>query len=573
VLDDGTVFVPSASGRSPSISARIDVDHVTALRLEFLPHESFPEGRSGHGGGDFKGGFVLTGFSASATALPSDQVDLYKTLRFKTATASFSHPDLPPVDCLDERDFNGWSPFPETDKPQHITFQLERPVHASETPYITAMLVWGGGPNRHHNLIAGKYRLYAVTGNDDGTNIPEDVRAILAVARDSRSDAQSERLRNYYNSVATETSNLRFQMEYLEQRLHEITDAFEVMVMNAAENPRETFILRRGQYDQPTDKVEPGTPDCLPPLADDAPANRLGLAKWLVQPDHPLTARVAVNRLWQMLFGRGIVATPDDFGSQGAWPTHPKLLDWLAVDFVESGWDVKAAIKQIVMSATYRQSSLVTPELLERDPRNTMLSRGPRFRLQAELVRDLALSAGGLLSPRIGGSSVRPYQPFGLWKEISHFGSTPATAQVFVQDHGEKLYRRSMYTFWKRTVPPPSMVAFDAPNREVCTVSRSVTNTPLQALVLLNDPQFVEASCALAQRVLHAQLADNTERIRYAFELVLARQPTAVELKLLQRTYDRELAAFLREPESALAYLKVGEFDRDKRIVPAEHVV
>jgi hypothetical protein len=571
VLDDGTVFVPSASGRSPSISARIDVDNVTALRMEFLPDESFPEGRSGHGGGDFKGGFVLTGFSASATALPSDQVDLYKTLRFRTATASFSHPDLPPVDCLDERDFNGWSPFPETDKPQHITFQLERPVHGSETPYITVMLVWGGGPKRQGNLTAGKYRLYAVTGNDDGTNMPADVQEILAVARNDRSGAQGERLRSYYNSVAPELSNLRFQMEDLEQRLQEVTDAFEVMVMNATEKPRETFVLRRGQYDQPAEKVEPGTPDCLPPLADDAPANRLGLAQWLVQPDHPLTARVAVNRLWQMLFGRGIVSTVDDFGSQGAWPTHPELLDWLAVDFVESGWDVKGAIKQIVMSATYRQSSSVTSELFERDPRNTLLARGPRFRLQAELVRDLALSTGGLLSPRIGGSSVHPYQPFGLWKEISHFGSTPATAQVFVQDHGEKLYRRSMYTFWKRTVPPPSMVAFDAPNREVCTMSRSITNTPLQALVLLNDPQFVEASRALAQRILLADLADNEDRMRYAFELVLARRPTVAELTLLQRTYDRELAAFSREPESALAYLNVGESDRDRRIVPAEH--
>ncbi len=571
VLDNGTVFVPSASGRSPSISAQIDVDNVTALRLEFLPDESFPDGHSGHGGGDFKGGFVLTGFSASATALPSDQVDLYGRVRFETATASFSHPDFPPVDCLDERDFNGWSPFPATDKPQHITFQLQQPVHASKTPYVTAMLVWGGGPQRYHNLIAGKYRLYAVTGHDDGTNIPADIQEILAVARDTRTAAERERLQTYYSSVAPELSNIRFQIENLQQRLREMTEAFEVMVMNAAEKPRETFILRRGQYDQPTEKVEPGTPLCLPPLADDAPANRLGLAQWLVQPGHPLTARVAVNRLWQMLFGRGIVSTASDFGSQGAWPTHPELLDWLAVDFVESGWDVKAALKQIVMSATYRQSSRVTPALLERDPQNTLLARGPRFRLEAELVRDLALSASGLLSPRIGGASVRPYQPFGLWKEISHFGSTPATAQVFVQDHGEKLYRRSMYTFWKRTVPPPAMVAFDAPNREVCTVSRSVTNTPLQALVLLNDPQFVEASRALAQRVLTADLADNAERIRYAFELVLARPPDAAELEVIQRALARELAAFLREPDAASAYVRVGESDRDRELTPAEH--
>ena len=240
--------------------------------------------------------------------------------------------------------------------------------------------------------------------------------------------------------------------------------------------------------------MTPGTPAALPPPPAEAPADRLGLARWVVMRENPLPARVAVNRFWKLLFGTGLVATPMDFGAQGEWPSHPELLDWLAADFVAHGWDVKRLITQIATSATYRQSSSADASALERDPANRLLARGPRFRLAAEQIRDQALAVSGLLVPRVGGPSVNPYSPFDLWREVSHYGSTPATAQVFVQDHGEKLYRRSMYTYWKRTAPPASMVAFDAPNREVCTVVRGNTNTPLQALVLLNDVQFVELS-------------------------------------------------------------------------------
>src|SRR2546423_3112422 len=214
-------------------------------------------------------------------------------------------------------------------------------------------------------------------------------------------------------------------------------------------------------------------------MPENATANRLGLAQWLTMKEHPLTARVAVNRFWRMCFGTGLVATAADFGAQGEWPTHPELLDWLAVDFVEHHWDVKRFLRQLVTSQTYRQSSVATPEALERDPQNRLLARGPRFRLPAEFIRDAALKVSGLLVERIGGPSVNPYTPGDLWREISHYGSTPATSQTFVQDHGEKLYRRSMYTYWKRTAPPPNMVAFDAPNREVCTVDRASTTTPL----------------------------------------------------------------------------------------------
>ena len=316
--------------------------------------------------------------------------------------------------------------------------------------------------------------------------------------------------------------------------------------------------------------MTPGTPGALPPLPAGAPADRLGLAQWVVMRDNPLTARVAVNRLWKLLFGTGLVATPMDFGAQGEWPSHPELLDWLAADFIAHGWDVKRLITQIATSATYRQSSAADGGALERDPANRLLARGPRFRLAAELIRDQALAVSGLLVPRVGGPSVNPYSPFDLWREVSHYGSTPATAQVFVQDHGEKLYRRSMYTYWKRTAPPASMVAFDAPNREVCTVARSNTNTPLQALVLLNDVQFVEAARVLAERLL-AAAADDDARLRHAFLATLSRPPAAAESAVLSRTLTRERARSARDEAAARALLAAGESPRDERIPAPEH--
>jgi hypothetical protein len=286
--------------------------------------------------------------------------------------------------------------------------------------------------------------------------------------------------------------------------------------------------------------------------------------------EHPLTARVAVNRLWTLFFGTGIVATKADFGSQGEWPSHPALLDWLAVEFMESGWDVKHLVRLIVTSQTYRQTSAATAAALERDPANRLLARGPRFRLPAEHLRDTALKTSGLLVPRIGGPSVNPYMPGDLWREVSHYGSTPATAQTFVQDHGEKLYRRSLYTYWKRTAPPPNMTAFDAPNREVCTVDRADTTTPLQALVTLNDPQFVEAARALAQRAL-LRSGDDEARLTWAFTEVTARLAKASEITILKSALERERRRYVANPTAAAAALHVGESLRDDTLPAAEH--
>lgn len=340
-----------------------------------------------------------------------------------------------------------------------------------------------------------------------------------------------------------------------------LTNQTAVMVMKERPEPRATHVLDRGAYDAPTEQVAYATPEAVLEFPEALPQNRLGLAQWLTDPQNPLTARVIVNRYWQMLFGRGLVSTPDDFGSQGALPSHPELLDWLAVSFIEMDWDVKAMLKMMVMSATYQQASLLSPDLLERDPNNVLLARGPSRRLKAEMIRDNALAASGLLVTRIGGPSVRPYQPEGLWKELATRNATE-----YVQDEGDKLYRRSLYTIWKRTTPPPSMMSFDAPERNICTVQRQSTNTPLQALVLLNDPQFVEAARVLAERLLMEAGGTVTDQLTYGFRLLTSRFPEAEELDLLTALYEAERDVFAKDPQAAEALARVGDYP------PAQHL-
>jgi hypothetical protein len=296
-----------------------------------------------------------------------------------------------------------------------------------------------------------------------------------------------------------------------------------------------------------------------------------------VSPEHPLTARVAVNRFWQALFGTGLVKTAEDFGSQGELPSHPALLDWLAVEFMRPqspqtpAWDMKALVRLIVTSATYRQASAVTTELAAKDPENRLLARGARVRLPAEFIRDQALAISGLLDPEVGGRSVSPYQPPGLWEELmSRADGANWTAQVYVQGHGKDLYRRTMYTFWKRTSPPPSLMTFDAPDRETCTVRRARTNTPLQALVLLNDPTYVEAARKLAERMMTEGGKAPEDRIAFAFRLATARQATAEERRVLRGVFDAELAVYRHDAAAALKLLSVGESPRDPKLDLAE---
>ncbi len=378
-------------------------------------------------------------------------------------------------------------------------------------------------------------------------------------------------LSEYYLKYAAPEKDRRQYAQLVELREQKSTlqdSITSVMVMTEMKKPRDTFILGRGQYDNPQEKVAPGVPAFLPPLPPGAPANRLALAQWLVDPKNPLTARVAVNRYWQYCFGTGIVKTAEDFGSQGEQPSHPQLLDWLATEYISNGWDTKAMMRMIVTSSTYRQSSRETREMADRDPENRLLARGPRFRLPAEMVRDNALDVAGLLNTRIGGPSVYPYQPKGLWEEMAFGGGF--SAQTYTPSTGEDLYRRSMYTTWKRTVPPPSLTTFDAPDREKCTARRTLTNTPLQALVLLNDPTYVEASRVLAEKTISQAGHDPEKRVNYAFRMVTDREPQPQERAVLLALAREELAEYRRDKTSAIKLIGVGAEKRNPKLDPAE---
>jgi hypothetical protein len=396
-------------------------------------------------------------------------------------------------------------------------------------------------------------------------------RAVLSGVTGKRTRDEATYLRDYFLTygapAALRTANAELKALRLERTDLEKTIP-TAMVMAEMKVPRNTFVLARGDYRNQTEKVQPGVPSMLPPLPEGAPLNRLTLARWLIDPKHPLTARVAVNRFWQTYFGVGIVKTQEDFGVQGEAPVHPELLDWLSTEFIRTGWDIRAMQRLIVTSATYRQSSAVTPALHDRDPDNRLLARGPRSRLPAELVRDTALAASGLLNTQIGGPSVLPYQPKGLWEEMA-FGEG-FSAQSYVQSHGRDLYRRGMYTFWKRTVPPASLATFDAPDREKCTARRALTNTPLQALALMNDPTFVEAARALAQRTIAEGGKDDSSRLSYAFRLATARKPTGSESSVLRRLLEHRLEGFRKDPRAAARLVAVGESARDTRIDTAE---
>ncbi|HEX6962216.1 MAG TPA: DUF1553 domain-containing protein, partial [Lacipirellula sp.] len=526
---------------------------------------SRPPGEAGGYKGSEKGTFVLTSFSASAESVPGDQVNLNLLRDARRVTANTWREEYRPEGVLDTGT-SGWSPELSHEGPVHLTVTFAEPIDPAKTPFLTTQVNFG----IHAPLVAARFEFLALTGEDDGSELPADLIPLVEKPADQRSADEQRRVERYFAAHSEATKRLQIELANLEERKKVLTEKFTTMVMDESPEPRETFILERGNYAAPTEKVTAGTPEVLPPPPEGAPANRLGLAQWIAQPSHPLTARVAVNRFWKTLFGSGLVRTAADFGNQGAWPSHPELLDWLAVDFVESGWDVKSLVKKTVMSAAYRQTSAVDEELLARDPGNQLLARGPRFRLSAEFIRDAALQIGGLLVPRIGGPSVNPYTPADLWREISHYGSTPATAQAFIQDHGDKLYRRSLYTYWKRTAPPPNMAAFDAPNRETCVVERPTTITPLQSLVLLNDVQLVEASRAFAERIVsHAE--QDGARLRWAFKECLSRPPSEEEFVVLASALSRERQRYAENEAAAREYLANGESPRDESIPAAEH--
>ena len=392
--------------------------------------------------------------------------------------------------------------------------------------------------------------------------LPGSVSRLAQLSPDRRTPIQAAKLREcFLDRYASEALRAAHKeaVDLREQRAHMIDSFPTVMVMQDSPTPPETHVLLRGAYDRPGERVDPGAPSVLPPMPAGSPQNRLGLAKWLVDPSNPLTARVAVNRFWQNVFGVGLVKTAEDFGSQGEWPSHPELLDWLATEFVRTGWDVKAILKTIVMSATYRQSSKVTPELLQKDPENRLLARGPRFRLPAEMLRDQALAISGLLVDKIGGPSVKPYQPAGLWKELSG-------GDDYKPDTGDGLHRRSLYTYWKRTAPPPMMMNFDAAGRETCVVRESRTDTPLQALNLMNDVTYLETARKMAERMMREGGGTPASRVAYGFELATARLPREPESRILTASLGFYRREFQDDPAAAARYLSQGAAPRDEHL-------
>ncbi len=426
----------------------------------------------------------------------------------------------------------------------------------------------GGGPAGRFVGLIDDVRLYdrRLTADQISTlSVADPISQILATPASERSTSQATKLSTYYLA--------RFAPPAIRQAHQDLTDLRRrreefvaslptVMVMSELEEPRRTHVLLRGEYDKPGAEVAPGVPGVLPPLPASDIHDRHSLARWIVDPRHPLTARVAVNRYWQMYFGTGLVKTVEDFGTQGERPSHPKLLDWLATEFVRSGWDVKSMQRLLVTSATYRQSSRVTPELIARDPDNRWLARGARFRLPAEVVRDQALAAGDMLVGRIGGPSVKPYQPADLWKDI-------ASDSEYVQSQGADLYRRSMYTYWKRTVVPPAMAVFDGAGREMCQVRGERTNTPLQSLTLLNDVTFIEAARFIAQRAID-EATSPAERLQRMYRRVLVAAPSDAQLEILVRGFQRQLLEFRAHPEAAAHWLSAGDSAPSSDVPPAE---
>lgn len=560
-LDDGSFLAvgPAPDRDVYTFTLKSDLSQVTAVRVEALADDGLPS----HGPGRHPNGNI---------GLSDIRIRGAEDIKIATATADFSQTDHPVSLAIDGGEASAWTILPQAGSNHFAVFELEHPlIPQTNAAGLTVRLVFHS-PYGQHQI--GRVRV-SLTG-DPHPKVPavlsEAVRLALLLAPDQRTDAQRDAVRSHYRDHVSpvvrqwkeKLASLRKQRETLESKIP------TSMVMGEMGTPRETHILTRGQYDQKGDVVTAATPVALPPLAPGEPSNRLGLARWLVSANQPLTPRVIVNRYWQMYFGQGLVKSAENLGSQGDWPTHPELLDWLAVEFVRSGWNVKHMQELIVTSGTYRQSSSAPRELVVGDPENRMLSRGPRVRLGAEFIRDLALSVSGLLNPRIGGESVLPYQPSGLWEELmSREDNDAFTAQKYSQDHGEKLYRRTMYTFVKRTAVHPSLATFDAPDRQVCTVRRPRTNTPLQALALMNDPTYVEASRVLGERLLSSS-SDDIARIDSAFRLVLARTPRAAEMDIVRRLLQEQRAHFESVPDAAGKLLRIGERPVSNGFKPSE---
>ncbi|MEX2176553.1 MAG: DUF1553 domain-containing protein [Pirellulaceae bacterium] len=463
---------------------------------------------------------------------------------FKSALADFSAEESPVASAIKSPPDPkaGWGVGSQADQPHCAVFVAASPLARSE-PTLLKFTLDFQSPEPQMSL--GRFRLSATT--DAAVvelSVPVEILAILDMPAESRSEAQQQQLAAHYRTLAPALAPLREQIAALEKS-KPAAPTVPVMQELPEDQRRKTWLMVKGNFLTKGEEVSPGTPAAFHPLPAGVPADRLGLAQWLVHPDNPQTARVAVNRFWAQLFGMGLVESEEDFGIQGELPSHPELLDWLATEFLALKWDVKALLKQIVMSETYRQTAQVSVDSLAKDPRNRLLSRGARFRLEAEMVRDQALALSGLLSRKLRGPSVFPPQPDGLWQAAFNGERTWRTSE------GEDRYRRGLYTFWRRTIPYPSMTTFDAPSRETCALRRFRTNTPLQALVTMNDPAFVEAAQALARRIMKDGGSSPAERATYGLRLCLVRPPSAEQIAAVADLYASELTHYQADPAAA----------------------
>ena len=534
-----TVYKVSAK-ETYTVKVKTDLKGITGFRLEALADPELPAGGPGTAP---NGTFVLTQLKVTAGDTP---------VKLQHASADFSQDGHPVATAIDNKARTGWAILPQVGKSHEAIFESASPVDASATA-LTFVLEFQS-PFPQHNI--GKFRLSATASpSPSRLSLPPNVKTILAVAPDQRSEQQKNEIAAYFRTVAPQLQPVRDEVVALEKRKAEMLAGVPTCLVTTSGPPRTTRILARGNWlDEAGPVVEPVVPAAFGKL--DVPqgkrATRMDLAKWLVSRDNPLTARVMVNRFWKLYFGTGITKSLEDLGSQGEWPTNPDLLDWLAVEFMDKGWDVRHMVRLLVTSGAYRQSSNLRPELKEADPYNRLVARQSSFRLDAEMVRDNALAVSGLLAKKIGGKSVFPYQPAGYWFALNF------PTREWQNDTGEGLYRRGLYTHWQRSFLHPSLLAFDAPTREECVVERPRSNVPQQALALLNDPTYVEAARTFAERVIREGGPAVPARLNWAFEQALSRKPAAGEVQVLSALLDKHAKKYAQDKDAAKKLVSTG---------------
>jgi len=560
---DGVTIL--ATGKNPKndnlfVTLTTGAKQITALRLEAVPYEKFTNGGFARSN---SGNFVLTEFKVASKSTSQKESSPTK---FKSAKASFDQGGWPVANAFDGKTNTGWAVHNPSNMriPRQAMFVFQTPISGGKGTELQLELQHDS-PHESHNL--SHFRVAITTQPEpklDGkSGLPDTLIAALKVEPGKRNAAQKKVVGDEFRRRSPEVKSVQQKIDAARNEISGIDKSMvKTMVMRDRAQPRETFVLNRGTWDQPdkNQPCSPNTPGCLPPLPKDAPPNRLALAQWIVAKENPLTARVIVNRYWQHFFGQGLVTTPEDFGSQGERPSHPQLLDWLAAEF-QSDWNVKKLLKLIVMSATYQQSSKVQKSLYDSDRANRWLTRAPRLRLTSHAIRDQALQFGGLLVEKIGGPPVKPYQPAGVWLDNS-LGKIK-----YQRDSGENLYRRTLYTFWRRATPPTML--FDVASRQQCKVRPSRTNTPLHALIMFNETGYVESARNFAQRVMSAE-KEPAARLNLAFRTATCHQPTADETATMLKVMKDLQAKFKTDAEKTKAYLTTGESKADGNLDPLE---